>query len=861
MDFVQQKTKLSTYATPNHDAYQLYRSFYMPTDDGPTWAVAFSRRNGIILTAALSIIFTFLFMYLWIFVAALLVWFDGDRRLRRYVALVTIRNSRDPWLVFKDLIHYTYHCVPSGGGSKNWRDFRYGFTVSLVAFLIYASGLTVGVLGPSLLQLGNAAPVRTPNLFYPVTPNISSPTEPQYLQFYGLKMASMFRAISSLTIDRKTLDNAVKLEVEGPTPLPDSDDVNLRVSYNYSLTGVDLGLQYVPELRLTVQGSCVTEYGWYNEALSAALYKNQAEVYTPWNLNLTEHPGTLVSISLDGNRTLASPNAKFIPKPFESESEYIGSKGNSSYAIAIASVHRVSPTESKDPWFLTEKAPTLSQKDPRNPLGQPYWVKPRRPLLDCWEKSTWSYKGKTDLNLADGSLKNATTSTSPEGGPLAEVLFSVINAALTLPMVVNSGFYIGESALASRTTGPPGVLNAAACGIETEMRRLVEAAYVATKNLFTETTMAPPHAGFPNMFTTTSIQPDDDQIMPADAGGFVVISPDVQAFSLTGILILAGILLLMALIQFSAPRLWLRWHRSRHSNLDPLNDSHKGGSSVWIHMMEDLSAAHLFRALYERTPGVSEAYWPCDAKYPLGEDDRVFSLAECKCGREGCMGHIEKFAPPTLGVGDGKRFSTATSGTGGGGYEEEDGEDKDLKDSAGVEVETVQVVVTPDQFADSGAFDFDRTSVRQQQSGRVSNHSNHSSVSTAHGGASSDTLMGNYNDHSAYGRFGGNPYEDEMIGATPYSDGDDGGDLGYTGAAAAAGAAGGTGGGGRSGGYNSGVYVVNLENGGYENTAYNPGVIQGDGYFRGSRAGNGHGVHRDAEGDDDAQAGMIARAF
>lgn len=52
---------LTVYAPPPETAYLTSTPFYMPTDGGDVWAIAFTTTTSQFLNAALSVIFTLIF--------------------------------------------------------------------------------------------------------------------------------------------------------------------------------------------------------------------------------------------------------------------------------------------------------------------------------------------------------------------------------------------------------------------------------------------------------------------------------------------------------------------------------------------------------------------------------------------------------------------------------------------------------------------------------------------------------------------------------------------------------------------------------------------------------------------------------
>lgn len=178
---------------------------------------------------------------------------------------------------------------------------------------------------------------------------------------------------------------------------------------------------------------------------------------------------------------------------------------------------------------------------------------------------------------------------------IKEVLLGVLEAALgTGPMIARLGNASGDSALRSRTTSPNDVINPQASKMVDDMERLILAALVATRSIFTDAAMFGQPDDYSSVFTGPDKQPRDG------SGDFVVSSPDIQTFSLTGIVTLVVILETLMLAN-SITWACLRFHHNNSS----ANTSNAEGAEGDI--LEDrwtryrvLEAAQLLRCLIGR---------------------------------------------------------------------------------------------------------------------------------------------------------------------------------------------------------------------------------------------------------------------
>lgn len=586
------------YVTPDRESYRLLVPFHMPTEHGPVWSIALSDRSGTIFANGLAIIFTLIFGYIWLSIAAIAVWLGRKSSLRRYVGLLSVWNVGEPWGAFKLLGHYTFHCFQrdqSDHGKRDWSDFFFGATISLFALIVTVGSQAVSIFVPSLMQNGNVAPVNPKVIYYPAA---SSPSDSQLvLQQFAIKVPSVMRALSSATISRdELLKERVTITTSTPQPAPQQGDQTLGLSYSFSLNGVDFGLQHVPHLNLSIQGACTTEYSWLNRSTATN------ETYFLWNTSTSS-----VTVFSDESSIRSAPVGSFALHP-ESSSQTSGS-GNISYAIVIGSANRPSLNQGSDPWYATELRPSDAPAAEHN---APFWVKRRRPVLSCWEQRTWKYKGITSTNFP---ALNRTT--HPD---LAAPLLLALRTALGRPMIVTVGIHAGDSALLCRTTSSRGVVDAGRCSIRTDMERLILASYVATQHVFTDSTLFQAVGDYPNVYNrqNAGLDPGSD--------GFVLYTTNVQTFSMVGIIVIAVILFTLFIGRFVAVRLVGRL----------------GDGNIWREM-ELLSASQLFRNLREREAGKHEPYWPCDSLFPTGADERKFRLRlPCAYEKEGCYGHVDR---------------------------------------------------------------------------------------------------------------------------------------------------------------------------------------------------------------------------
>ncbi|KAK0701534.1 hypothetical protein B0T21DRAFT_353645 [Apiosordaria backusii] len=600
------------YAFPDKNSYHLLVPFYAPSNErGSVWAVAMDDRSGTIFASALTTMFTLIFGYIWILIVTIVVWFEGDKRLRRYVALLTLWNIDKPWNACKEMAQYAWACFWGDSSKKpnrgrDWRELFYGLTVAALALLVTLSSLAVSIYVPSLMQLDNMAPANADVLYYPDAARDAE----QIINQFGVKVPPVMRALGSATIARDQILKKVTI-TSSPSSPPDSSQTlnpSFQMGWNYSLTGADFGFQHAPGLGLTIVGSCTTEYGWLSPEDS---FPGINETYRLWGGEVN------VTVFSDRSAITLTPVGTFTGHP--SNGNRANTDGNLTFAVTIGSVHRASLNPGNDPWYLTQPRPEPNSTFPPAEHNASYWIQPSRPVLSCWEQRLWSYKGNTTVRS-----NGTATLTRPD---LSPPLVRVLRTALANPMLLTVGIHSGDSSLLCRTTSSRGVIDASKCSIYSDMERLILASYVSTVNIFTDTTLFPPSSSttYPNTFrfntTTNSHEPG--------TADFVVRSPDVRTFSMVGIIIVSVALATLFLLRFVAARL--------------LEGGCLGHHNVW-RRMQVLSAPQLFRNLFEGThePRTHEDFWPCDRVYPVGRDDREFKLVECGAVRKECVGHVDK---------------------------------------------------------------------------------------------------------------------------------------------------------------------------------------------------------------------------
>lgn len=155
---------------------------------------------------------------------------------------------------------------------------------------------------------------------------------------------------------------------------------------------------------------------------------------------------------------------------------------NRSFAFIAPIAHTASYTPGTDPWYLTE---SLGRSGPLG-LEVSYRIKAGRPALSCWEESLFCLNG-----VCSGSVL--------EGLDLPKGLKINLSQRLMTPMTVELGLLAGASALKSYVgSSAGGFVDAASSTVEADLSRLVLTAFLATRDVFRDSTMFGSGSGIQN---------------------------------------------------------------------------------------------------------------------------------------------------------------------------------------------------------------------------------------------------------------------------------------------------------------------------------------------------------------------------
>jgi hypothetical protein len=320
-------------------------------------------------------------------------------------------------------------------------------------------------------------------------------------------------SVDSVMTDKK--NTSVSVSQPEILQILDNGDLVVQFGYQYNVTGLDLGLQDHPDLTLNVEGSCVTDYSWWNfSAIDNPVYPGAyIDVYNVFN-----DPGNQQAVSkYDGGPTLAY---FFANPPTDMPT-------NATWGAIVSSVNRSTYWPSTDPWYRTGPNPLLAD-NPQSGLA-PLMVMPQRPALSCWQNDVWSYRG----HMSDISHLDAIP-----GLELPLGIRTILVDNLGVPMIFALGSYLHASSLKSSSTAISDLFDANSSSIFNDFQRLVFASYIATVNTMTETTLYPPGVDILNDVTYNGALIDG-------TAEFVIFSNEVVTLSVRSLIVIPTLAVLL----------------------------------------------------------------------------------------------------------------------------------------------------------------------------------------------------------------------------------------------------------------------------------------------------------------------------
>lgn len=518
--------------------YVLGRRFSMPIQNGTRDAIAVSFDTGKKLLSAYTLMVELIVLQIWtlIILAAISMFMRNAHSPNIGAVSAAIWNSQSsPTSVLALTAKYFLHV-------KRNRDRLYVLFWMFAAAGCVALSYAISIWVPRFLILGNGAPVEPESIFVPEN-NYNN--DQRIYEWYSLVTPSSLRAAGSV--------NATTLQMVKMSETVETSSVNgtvKRIGYAYTISGAEFGLQHAPHLRLKVEGSCYTDYSW----LIVDTYDAALDIQVDW-----------YSIFGTENRTLSIYDGREPTAYFHSGSQI--SKSNTTFAIAVSSIGRLSYTEGLDPLYATKASENNATGDPK------YVVKSGRPILSCWQNDIWSYKenkGPIDqLSVLPGL-------NMPE--KLATLFFE---GFLGVPVILTLGSRLGNRAIQSSLTSKEQIFDAGASSMEKDLHYLVAGAYIASMRILADTTTISSNS---TRLPDISRDPATHKLYPGLAD-FIVNSRNIATVSVKVLIIIPVVLVflfLFVIIFTNSPASWNKAQALRATILySCLDEKTSDGGGTW----------------------------------------------------------------------------------------------------------------------------------------------------------------------------------------------------------------------------------------------------------------------------------------
>lgn len=496
----------------DRQTYVLGQRFSMPIENGTRDAIAVSFDTGKKILSAYTLMVNLIVLQIWtlIVLAAISMFMRKAHSPNIGAASAAIWNSQTSAFSVLTLMAKYFLQL------KRKRDRLYVLSWIFAAAGFIALAYAISIWVPRFLILGNGAPVEPESIFVPMNYNDSYQS---LFESNSLLTPSSLRAAGSV--------NATTLQKVNMSKSVVTSSVNgtvKRIGYDYTITGAEFGLQHAPDLRLTVEGSCVTEYSW----LVDTIVLNDTVIVDNYSI-FAGDPSTVQfrTLSLFDGR---APTGFFHTGSRQSQS-------NTTFAIAVSSIGRFSFTEGSDPLYATDASEEFA----------PYQVMPQRPILSCWQNDIWFNK---DNKGATSELSSLPGLNMPEN--FTSLFFERF---LGVPVIATMGPRLGNRAIQSSVTSVEQVFDAGASSMETDLHYLVAAAYIAsTRILGDTTTISSNSTNLPNI----ALDPATGKLYPGVAD-FIINSSNIATLSVKVLIIIPVVLVflfLLVIILTNTPASW-----------------------------------------------------------------------------------------------------------------------------------------------------------------------------------------------------------------------------------------------------------------------------------------------------------------
>ncbi|KAF8252052.1 hypothetical protein K440DRAFT_636234 [Wilcoxina mikolae CBS 423.85] len=513
------------YNQPFKDTYRLQKSPTFQIARGAGWrngslttVISVSATESSLWLVAYTIILASTFAALASLVTSLVLAFAKLRgRGNRHVMLAAFFNSESQLTAACQMLEYAYLAVRHSRKDKLPKTNRDTLRFALILASIAVANLLIAqatkFVVVTQLVVRPAARVNPDILFYPNVSKISkeSGNDNLFQILQPLRAAALTQAVGRAEATKDKLGHRISIVTE--TGLSNSRPT-LKFSYNYTITGEDLGLQLANMLEYSVVGQCESKYDWVRAPNSSV------DVYGVWG-NFSEKNQAFTTIGLD-EEARYPPWLKIIPGGVGGGDD----KNGYQFTIVPFTTRRQSAfNNTRDPWYLTEANPKPQLTNDN--LNTTYRVQQGRPPMFCWQNDTYS--------LGKQRVKDVTQLKNLTGLRLSKFLRdSVLRRELRPPPIIqignNLGYFSTSSSVYSAVTSTKSI-NATRCNTTEDLTRLVHISYVSSREIVRNTALLlSPLAAKLNLSDSNAAFDDTGKI-PYENGDFVLESKDVVALS------------------------------------------------------------------------------------------------------------------------------------------------------------------------------------------------------------------------------------------------------------------------------------------------------------------------------------------
>lgn len=470
---------MDVFTDPDPVTYREWVKFTLPDNAGGRTAIAVSSTTAGRITALYTIFIIWIFIVAWhIAISIVLLVFTPPIMTRTsYIAVVAAWNANDPFQATLLMLRHTGHilkgmCRRQYKAEFNCRNLLLDIAILVVASGTFAGSITAGYLFPDRLTIGSSAPVNPNLMHYPDLLRPQNGTKgPEFLKLNYASMGAL-RAFGAIEASEVTILQNINLQQHQDQSWTENgrEAQRYRIDYGYNVTGAQMGLQMFGKLTVHVQGTCSFADDWWVNQLT----DNSGKKYDNYTLWKDNQPAA------DGNKAIpavAEIDPSTAPLAYFARSGKLANATKIYYSILPVVAGKSSITESFDPWYETI---------PHQMNDFSYQVASKRPPLKCYQTDEWSYNGwkgsTSELLYGD---------QAPVKFP--EAIKIILGTEFSVPMIVNIGMALQAGALKSSTRILPGRqtgIDAQSSSAIKDMKRIVLAAYLATRNIFRDAAMA-----------------------------------------------------------------------------------------------------------------------------------------------------------------------------------------------------------------------------------------------------------------------------------------------------------------------------------------------------------------------------------